>query len=598
MFKIIFAGLSVWICLLISYALALNANLYVKEMDNIVFVIQLTLDLFAFVSAYFACRHRSHLPDYFFYVLLFVSMVPGLFSVTYPLFLVMQIIAWVYLLNTKLSHHERSLKDWFAYVPYIQSVFVILLSLISTAFIRNTIFHDFGISGTVDSLLETILYGILVFCLSRTKNKPLIIIEFGFLLLVAFNLAQRFSYLSSDTYKLFNVGWMLSLIIIIYGLILSSKSPQEHIELFIRNSIHVLSSSVSIIMTNVVLIAFIGFDLIISLQEIKEIGGLDIILMNTPAVLIFLHAFILFSVKLITEYFSRPLENMVIAIDRLDIKQSAQLDSSNNFRIYELKKFNAFIIKTINELQHANRIKSNFLMNMSHDFRTPASGIYNMACSLYKRIDDVAIKQHMRLIVDSSDKLMKSLDDILDYSRLDSGQYSADQEVCDIKVIINEVASILLPNAMEKGIKLNVIHKLPSKLGVNKRVLVHRVLLNIISNALKFTDNGMVTVTSAFGYLDDQRWLTIEIKDTGVGIDKIFQQSIFEPFYRIETNIALDNGGIGLGLSNVKAMLQKIGGRIEVMSELGSGSLFTVYLPILLSSRRSHKMRKNDDNFS
>jgi signal transduction histidine kinase len=285
---------------------------------------------------------------------------------------------------------------------------------------------------------------------------------------------------------------------------------------------------------------------------------------------------------------------MVNAIDRLDMKKSAQLDPSNHFRIHELKIFNAFIIKTINELQHANRVKSNFLMNMSHDFRTPASGIYNMASTLYKRVNDPLIKQYIRLIVDSSDKLMQSLDDILDYTRLDSGQYTTDHELCDIKIIINEVATILLPKAVEKGIKLSIIHKLTNKISVKKRILTHRLLLNIISNAIKYTENGIVTVTSTLSYLNDKRCLAIKIKDTGIGIDKQYHQSIFEPFYRLHS----DDGGVGLGLSNAKAMIQNIGGKIEVMSEPGFGSQFTVYLPIHLPSQRSQKIQKNDESFS
>lgn len=476
---------------------------------------------------------------------------------------------------------KESSDGWLIYLPYVQSVFVVLLSLASLRLVRNTILDNLGPTGAINTLLETIWYGIMVFSLSRTKNKSLIIIEFSFLMLVAFNLAHRFSYLSGQAYKIFNVLWMLSLMAISYGLILSSKFTNERIEFFVRNSIHVVSSSVLIVIVNIVLLAFIGFDLMISMIEIKKISGLDIIIINTPAVLVLLHSIIVFAVKMLTGFLSRPLENMVVEIDRLDpTKSNMQFAKSNSLNIYEVEKFNEFVVKTIAELQSANRVKSDFLMNMSHDFRTPASGIYNMARSIYKRLDNSLVKQHMQLIVDSSGKLLKSLEDVLDYSRLDSGQYSSDQKEFDIRAIVNEITVLLLPKAVDKGIKLEAIHHISTELRVSGRGLIHRVLLNVVSNAVKFTDNGSVTIISSMHCSNDKRWVTVMVKDTGIGIDGVHHQSIFEPFYRVQSCDLSSDGGIGLGLSNVKAMLQNIGGRIEVVSKSGHGSEFTIFIPL------------------
>lgn len=602
------ASLALWIFLSSCYAVALNQNYYVKQFDYVVYAIQLGFDILIFCLAYLVYRNRSSECDHRFYMLLFLSLLPGLlanesynflinildikhidkqvstfWSVTYMVFLALQIYAWMYLLITKFhKQNGTSPKSWFFYLPYIQSIFVILLSLASLKLARSTILYDLGAIGILNSLLEIGLYGILVFCLSRTKNKSLIMIEFGFLILIAFNLAHRFSHLSGESYKLFNVLWMLSLILISYGLFLSSKFNNERIECFPYNSIHVLFSNFLIVTVNLALLAFVIFDLMISMVEIKEIKGLEIIIINTPAALIFLHSIFLFSATRMTEYLSKPFENLIAGIHRLDQnKLNTHLIKSSSINIYEVEKFTNFVTKTINDLRNANRVKSEFLMNMSHDFRTPASGIYNMARSISKRLDNLAIKDHMQLLINSSEKLLRLLESILDYSILDKCQHKIDQEKFDIKEIIHEVIVLILPNAINKGIKLQTIDNIQNKLFITQRTLIHRILLNVISNAVKFTYKGSITIISSTHFLKEKHWLIITVKDTGIGIDKAHHQAIFEPFYQVQSSRPINNNGTGLGLSNVKSILHNVGGKIEITSQPGHGSEFTLYIPII-----------------
>jgi signal transduction histidine kinase len=225
-------------------------------------------------------------------------------------------------------------------------------------------------------------------------------------------------------------------------------------------------------------------------------------------------------------------------------------------------------------------IKTKCIMNISHDFRTPVSGIYNMACSLNKRIDDPEMKHHMQLIVDSSSELIKSLDDILDYSRLKSGQYFVDKEECRINSLINEVVTVLLPKITDKGIKLDIIQHTDNDLIVNERMIIHRILLNILGNAIKYTDVGVIEIKSFTERYHHKNWLIIAVSDTGIGIDTSHLPLIFEPFYRVGSEDTSKNFGIGLGLSNVKAMLEIIGGKVDVYSYPGKGSVFTVHLPL------------------
>src|SRR5690606_11368034 len=153
-------------------------------------------------------------------------------------------------------------------------------------------------------------------------------------------------------------------------------------------------------------------------------------------------------------------------------------------------------------------------------------------------------------------------------SRLDSNQYKVSIKAINIQSIINEVVLLIAAKAEEK--KLIITCYYPNQpINYNAdRLIIHRIILNILSNAIKFTHIGGVTIHLNVEEIKQKKWILIKIKDTGIGIDKKYHQSIFEPFFRAESSETSKSTGIGLGLSNALLMLKKIGGKLILESNL------------------------------
>ena len=146
----------------------------------------------------------------------------------------------------------------------------------------------------------------------------------------------------------------------------------------------------------------------------------------------------------------------------------------------------------------------------------------------------------------------------------------------DLVNLINELIEVMAAKAEERNLILVTQINQGSMPFVGDQTIIKRIILNLLSNAIKFTHSGSVTVTVD---CDDMYRFVIKIKDTGIGIDPVNHASIFEPFYRIASADSAKYSGIGLGLSNVKLMLNKIGGEILLVSAIGLGSEFIIYLP-------------------
>jgi signal transduction histidine kinase len=602
--KSIYFWIVIWLCLVASYVMSIRNGFHVEAWDSVIYLIQMAADICIGLFSYLTFRNNSELIARRFYFLVFLSLIPGLFAnemynviiniigvkditsdinklwvVAYTLFLSIQILAWSYLLLMNHKENKMVVRTWWSKFPYVQSAIIVSLSFVSIKMFRSTILSEIGSSGVINSILETGLFVLISMCLSRTKNKSLSYLEVGFLLLIAFNLAHRFSYTTGHYFKIFDVVWLICLVIIVYGLALAWGKKDEKIIFFGRNSIHVLTSAIFITFATFLLIVFLLIDFTISSIQINNINTSNILLQNIPSILIFSYSLSILVGKIVANYMSKPLEEMS---KRIDIVYENKLDSDKilkeKFKIDEIDKLDNFILTTIAELQAANRVKSDFLMNMSHDFRTPASGIYHMSRTVHRRIDDPKLKSLQKLVVDSSEQLMSFLEDVLDYSRLDSKKLKLNLREFNIVELVNEIVLFVSAKAKEKSLKIEVqlTGNIPPYVG--DRLIVHRVILNLVSNAIKFTHQGSVKISVGNEMIENNQRFVVRIKDTGIGIDESNHHFIFEPFNRIESTETARYSGIGLGLSNVSLMLHQIGGAISLDSSLGNGSTFTVYL--------------------
>ncbi|WP_309665901.1 ATP-binding protein [Tabrizicola sp.] len=229
----------------------------------------------------------------------------------------------------------------------------------------------------------------------------------------------------------------------------------------------------------------------------------------------------------------------------------------------------------------ANRAKSQFLATMSHEIRTPMNGVIGVAELLQETALTPAQTDYVGTIIDSGRALLDIINDVLDLSKLQSGKVEIAVERFSVAEIVRRCMDILQPTVAKKGIMLTC--DVPANLGMHlgDPGRLRQIMLNLIGNAVKFTEHGRVRVTvTAEAQGDAPDSVRIAVADTGIGIapDRIGQ--VFESFTQADNSISRKFGGTGLGLTISRMLAQQIGGDIDVVSTFGAGSVFTLALPM------------------
>ena len=225
--------------------------------------------------------------------------------------------------------------------------------------------------------------------------------------------------------------------------------------------------------------------------------------------------------------------------------------------------------------EEANRMKSEFLANMSHELRTPLNGILGYAELLEMELEDPAQREYAKTIRSSGEHLLVLVTDVLDLAKIEAGRMDFTPTLIDLPSVLSDIVGSQQGHAQTKNLTLTLVENvMPSTLFADP-VRLRQILLNLISNALKFTEQGTVTVR-AFNQSDHVR---IEVQDTGVGIKPEDQQLIFEKFRQSEAFVTRSHQGTGLGLTLAKQLTEHMGGEIGMSSTLHVGSTFYVLLP-------------------
>lgn len=233
--------------------------------------------------------------------------------------------------------------------------------------------------------------------------------------------------------------------------------------------------------------------------------------------------------------------------------------------------------------EQANMAKSTFLANMSHEIRTPMNGILGMAAALENSRLTKDQQEKLKIISDSGDHLMMVLNDLLDFSKIEANKIEIEQAPFSFCDVARRVKSLHGFKAQEKGLDFEVTCEGKCdamRLGDGHRLL--QVLHNLVSNAIKFTDEGAVHVRISAA-LDDDDLAKIEVKDSGIGMSEDQIARIFDPFTQADVTTTRKYGGTGLGLSIAKGLVAAMKGRIDVRSTSGAGTVFTVSLPAPLA---------------
>jgi PAS domain S-box-containing protein len=263
-----------------------------------------------------------------------------------------------------------------------------------------------------------------------------------------------------------------------------------------------------------------------------------------------------------------------------DITERKRLDVERQLYEEQLERQNAKLLRLQSLAESASRAKSEFLANISHEIRTPLTAILGFSELLAETgLSPQERWENFQIIRRNGRHLLQLINDVLDLSKIEAGQMRVDIAPCELRPLIEDLQSTFLPLARERGLDFVVqrIEPLPDSIPTDAHRL-RQILCNLLSNALKFTPRGRITLTveCSSSPQDATRRLRLQVIDSGVGIAPDVLSRLFIPFTQADSSTTRTSGGTGLGLCISRKFARKLGGDITVTSQLGQGSVFTV----------------------
>lgn len=258
----------------------------------------------------------------------------------------------------------------------------------------------------------------------------------------------------------------------------------------------------------------------------------------------------------------------------------------------DLEESREYLSETKQQAEEATKAKSKFLANMSHEIRTPLNGIIGTIDLLQHTTLSGEQEELMLSLKSSSTHLLEIVNDVLDISKIEADKLELFEGPCNLNTIIQQVTSISTPRI--SGLKKNIILESNIDPSVEAAIIadesrIKQILINLVGNAIKFTEKGKITLDVTATLIDESlQELNFSITDTGIGIGKEDINSLFVPFTQIDNSSTRKHSGTGLGLSICRKIIEEMGGRIWIESELGKGSSFKFIIPVQINLVRKN----------
>lgn len=283
------------------------------------------------------------------------------------------------------------------------------------------------------------------------------------------------------------------------------------------------------------------------------------------------------------------------AHDELEMRVEERIQSLRN-EIAERKSIEQSLVNAKLAAEEANAAKSGFLANMSHELRTPLNAILGYSEMLEedaRAAGDTSAENDLKRILSAGRHLLELVNDVLDISKIEAGALQLHLEPVHSNEIAKEVAATVEPLARKNGNRLEV------RVDEGGFILVDAMkfrqsLLNLLSNACKFTSNGTVSLTVERTVQENQEFLDWHVRDTGIGIAEDEIKCLFQPFIQVDSSATRRHGGTGLGLAISQRLCRMMGGNITLQSKVGVRSTFTVHLPAVV---RQNSDRPSNQRF-